>query len=194
MEKVAVWTLTLSLSPFFQWLRRWWLYGRNSSFPSVPASPCPIHPAIRLSLQPPSLLFTSTRWEMGTGKARDPFCFPTPLESLTTQHIQPCFRLAVQPGSSVWKEQSGFARELLSVAQNSLMLTLRSGFVSKPSGLAHVLQRSWCASTGSGGRALSPLQGSSWAEQKGSGRGPSRAGEPGWAQLPPVLLPLEAGS
>lgn len=55
---------------------------------------------------------------------------------------------------------------LLPIAQNSVMLALRSNFVSKPLGLAHGFHRLWCASTDAGGRAVSSLQGSSWAEQK----------------------------
>lgn len=48
--------------------------------------------------------------------------------------------------------------ELLAVAQNSLMLALSSGFTSKPLGLAHGLQRLWCAAGDAVGRAVSGVR------------------------------------
>lgn len=80
-----------------QWLRRWWLSGRSTSSPSAPASPCPTHPATHLFPQPPFLLSTSTRWGMGTGKAKDLLCSPHP--QLSTQELSLSLVLLLWAGS-----------------------------------------------------------------------------------------------
>lgn len=83
----------------------------------------------------------------------------------------------------------GVTLELLSVAQNSLMLALSSGFASKPLGLAHGLQRLWCAAGDAVGRAVSGVReapGQSGRCVKGaSARPPWPGGQAGLDTAPP---------
>lgn len=103
----------------------------------------------------------------GNGESQGPHRL---LHTPSVHSIHSMFSLALDlrhsPGVAFGKSRVVVTLALLSVAQNSLMLALRSSFVSKPLGLAHGLQRLWHTSADTGGRAVSSRQGSSWAGQK----------------------------